>query len=191
MDQVIEQMLKQHNTQTVYDRKNGIKEVVQESDDQLARSIGSNELIKVKFEVDTNPPDKATFETKFRLLPVPFEISLYDMPSLFAGKIHAVICRAWKDRVKGRDLYDYVFYLSRGIAVNLAHLEARLVQSGFIPAEKQITIDDVKEILRQRFAYIDYAQARKDVVPYIKNPDALKIWRKDFFVQITEGLKVF
>jgi len=51
-----------------------------------------------------------------------YEISLYDMQSLFAGKIHAVICRGWKNRVKGRDLYDYIFYLSRGTAVNLKHL---------------------------------------------------------------------
>ena len=82
------------------------------ADEQFARSIGSNELIKVKFEVDTNPPDYAAFEIKYRLLPIPYEITLYDMPSLFAGKIHAVICRAWKNRVKGRDLYDYVFYLN-------------------------------------------------------------------------------
>ena len=104
-------------------------------DENLVRSLGSNELIKVKFEVDTNPPDHAAFEMKYRLLPIPYEITLYDRPSLFAGKIHAVICRAWKNRIKGRNLYDYVFYLSRGTAVNLKHLAARLAQSGYISAE--------------------------------------------------------
>lgn len=286
MDQIIEQMLKQYSMQTVYDKKNGIKEVVQEivlcglsranffktaafyggtalhifygldrfsedldfslktsdpsfdfseylpilekeirshglnfkmvvkeksvdsciksaflkgntkehmlmfyADEQLARSIGSSELIKVKFEVDTNPPDCAAFETKYRLLPIPYEITLYDMPSLFAGKIHAVICRGWKNRVKGRDLYDYVFYLSRGAAFNLKHLAARLVQSGHIPAEKQIKTEDVKEILRTRFVNIDYAQAKQDVAPFIKNQNALDVWNTDFFSKITEGLK--
>ena len=67
-------------------------------DPQLTRSIGGSELIKIKFEVDTNPPDYATFETKYRLLPLPYEVSLYDMPSLFAGKVHAVLCRSWKNK---------------------------------------------------------------------------------------------
>jgi len=111
------------------------------------------------------------------------------MPSLFAGKIHAVICRAWKNHVKGRDLYDYVFYLSRGTAVNLAHLTARLVQSGYIPAEKQITIEDVKEMLQKRFINIDYVQAKLDVLPFIKNPSVLDVWNAVFFTEITEGLK--
>ena len=82
------------------------------ADENLARSVVGSELIKVKFEVDTTPPPYARFERQFRLLPIPYEINLYDMPSLFAGKLHAVLCRAWKSRVKGRDLYDYVFYLS-------------------------------------------------------------------------------
>jgi predicted nucleotidyltransferase component of viral defense system len=288
MDQIIEQMLKQYNTQTVYDKKNGIKEVVQEivlcglsrasffktaafyggtalrifygldrfSEDldfslktsdpsfdfseylpilekeirsyglnfkieaeeksvdsaiksaflkgntkehmlmfyvneRLVHSIGSSELIKVKLEVDTNPPDHAALETKYRLLPIPYEITLYDMPSLFAGKIHAVISRVWKNRIKGRDLYDYVFYLSRGTAVNLAHITARLAQSGDFPAEKQITIDDVKEMLRKRFVNIDYAQAKQDVLPFIKNLSALDVWNADFFCKITESLQEY
>lgn len=286
MEQVIEQMLKLYDTQTIYDKKNGIKEIVQEivlcglsragffktaafyggtalrifygldrfsedldfslktadpffdiseyqailekeirsyglnfkmeskeksadsdiksaflkgntkehmlmfyADDRLAQKMGSNELIKVKFEVDTNPPDYATFEIKYRLLPIPYEITLYDKPSLFAGKIHAVVCRAWKNRVKGRDLYDYVFYLSAGTTVNLAHITARLEQSGYIPQGKKITIDDVKEMLCKRFANIDYAQAKQDVLPFIKNPGALDVWSTDFFCAITKELK--
>ena len=72
--------------------------------DQSVESIPGNEKIKIKFEVDTNPPASASFERRYRLLPVPYEVMLYDMPSLFAGKVHAVICRAWKSRIKGRDL---------------------------------------------------------------------------------------
>jgi len=159
------------------------------ADDRLARTMGSNEVIRVKLEVDTNPPDFATFEIKYRLLPIPYEITLYDKPSLFAGKIHAVICRAWKNRVKGRDLYDYVFYLSGGTTVNLAHINARLEQSGYISEGKKITIDDIKEMLCKRFANIDYEQAKQDVLPFIKNPDALDVWNPDFFCAITKELK--
>lgn len=159
------------------------------ADEKLARSVGISELIRVKFELDTNPPDYATFETRYRLLPIPYEITLYDMPSLFAGKIHAVICRAWKNRVKGRDLYDYVFYLSRGTSVNLAHIAARLVQTGNLSAEKKITIEDIKLMLCDRFENIDYDQAKRDVVPFIRDLNALDVWSTEFFCEITQSLK--
>lgn len=159
------------------------------ADERLAPSIAASKLIKVKFEVDTNLPEFATFERKYRLLPIPYDISLYDMPSLFAGKIHAVICRAWKTRVKGRNLYDYVFYLSRGTDVNLRHLEARLAQSGYIEADRTIGIGDVKEMLCTRFEQIDFDQAKQDVLPFIRNPDTLTLWSADFFKSITQSLK--
>ena len=157
--------------------------------DPIARSVSGNEIIKVKFEVDTTPPPHATFERKYRLMPIPYEINLYDMPSLFAGKLHAVICRAWKSRVKGRDLYDYVFYLSRNTPVNLKHLNARLLDSGFEGAREDLSLDEIKEILRRRFESIDFNQAREDVIPFIKNPSAVDVWSQDFFAEITENLK--
>ena len=158
------------------------------ADERLARSFSGNDTIKIKFEVDTTPPTYATFERKYRLLPIPYEVNLYDMPSLFAGKLHAVICRAWKSRVKGRDLYDYVFYLSQGTPVNLRHLNARLVDSGFDGAREDMTLEEIKDILHRRFESIDYDQARQDVLPFIKNPSAVEIWSKDFFIAITDNL---
>ena len=129
------------------------------ADENLARTVVGSELIKVKFEVDTTPPPYAGFERRFRLLPVPCEINLYDMPSLFAGKLHAVICRAWKSRIKGRDLYDYVFYLANRTPVNLKHLNARLVDSGFEGAREDLTLNEIRQILSRRFENIDYSQA--------------------------------
>lgn len=159
------------------------------ADDSAARSITGNELIKVKFEVDTAPPPYATYEQKYRLMPMPYEVKLYDKSSLFAGKIHAVICRAWKNRVKGRDLYDYVFYLSRNIPVNLKHLNARLVDSGFEGARYDLSLEEIKDILARRFSAIDYDQAKTDVLPFIKNTSALELWSKEFFVGITDSLE--
>ena len=157
--------------------------------DSAAAGIAGNETIKIKFEVDTNPPAGATIEHKYRLLPAPYDISLYDMPSLFAGKAHAVICRAWKSRVKGRDLYDYVFYLSRGAALNTEHLKARLVQSDAWKAEDAFTIEDARKLLCARFDEIDYSQAKADVRPFIKDTTSLDLWSADFFKQITEALR--
>lgn len=158
------------------------------ADERAADSVAKNEIVKIKFEVDINPPGFASFEHKYRLLPVPYEVRMYDMPSLFAGKIHAVICRAWQNRVKGRDLYDYVFYLSRGAAVNQKHLRARLIDSGYIAPDALCTLDGIKEMLYEKFDSIDYSQAKQDVEPFIHNTSVLEVWSADFFKQITVGL---
>lgn len=159
------------------------------ADENLARTVVGSELIKVKFEVDTTPPPYAGFERRFRLLPVPCEINLYDMPSLFAGKLHAVICRAWKSRIKGRDLYDYVFYLANRTPVNLKHLNARLVDSGFEGAREDLTLNEIRQILSRRFENIDYSQAKEDVLPFIRDPSSLAVWSREFFQSITNELQ--
>lgn len=158
------------------------------ADENAAGSVNQNEAVKIKFEVDVNPPAYAVFEHKYRLLPIPYEVNMYDMPSLFAGKIHAVICRAWKNRIKGRDLYDYIFYLSRGTAVNRKHLRERLIQSEFISADAECSLDEVKNMLSNRFDSIDFSQAKRDVEPFIHDTSVLNIWSADFFKQITEEL---
>ena len=150
--------------------------------------ISGNEAIKIKFEIDTRPPAGASFEKKYRLLPAPYEVNMYDEPSLFAGKLHAVICRNWKNRVKGRDLYDYVFYMSKGAHVNLPHLRARLIDSGFITENDACELEDVKKMLMNKFNTIDYKQAIEDVIPFIKDSSKIDLWSADFFKQITENL---
>ena len=159
------------------------------ADEDLAGSVARSEVVKIKFEVDINPPEYAGFEHKYRLLPTPYEVNLYDMPSLFAGKIHAVLCRAWKSRIKGRDLYDYVFYLSRGSTVNQKHLRARLLQSGFISEDVECTLPELRHMLYERFDTIDFRQAKQDVEPFIRDTASLNMWNADFFKQITAGLR--
>lgn len=159
------------------------------ADENIAGSVARSEVIKIKFEIDINPPDYAGFEHKYRLLPTPYEVKLYDMPSLFAGKIHAVLCRAWKSRIKGRDLYDYVFYLSRGSSVNQKHLRERLWQSGFITKDVECTLPEIQHMLYERFDSIDFRQARQDVEPFIRDASSLNVWNMDFFKQITKELR--
>ena len=154
-----------------------------------ASLITKDEVIKIKFEVDVNPPIGATYETKFGLLPSPYQVRLYDMPSLFAGKIHACLCRNWKTRVKGRDFYDYVFFLSRGAKVNLVNLKAKLVQSKYIAEDYDLTIESLKLLLNDRFMNMDFAQAREDVLPFIRDKSKLDLWSKEFFIEITKQLQ--
>lgn len=151
--------------------------------------VGATELIKIKFEIDTDPPPYVWFENKYRLLPSPYQVKLYDMPSLFAGKIHAVLCRAWKNRVKGRDLYDYVFYLAKKTKVNLPHLKARLVASGFMNESDAFDREMLISMLNDRFESIDFEQAKQDVLPFVKNASALDLWGAEMFKDITKGIE--
>ena len=154
----------------------------------LVTGINKNEKVKIKFEIDTMPAGLATYETKYRLLPIPYSIKLYDEASLFSGKIHAVICRSWKSRVKGRDLYDFVFYLTRNTKFNLDHLREKLIESHYISQEDKFDVDFVKALLIARFNEIDFNDAKKDVLPFIKDTSILDIWSKEFFIAITSKL---
>lgn len=154
----------------------------------LVTGINKNEKVKIKFEIDTMPASLATYETKYRLLPMPYSIKLYDEASLFSGKIHAVICRSWKSRVKGRDLYDFVFYLTRNTKFNLDHLREKLIESHYISQEDKFDVDFVKALLIARFNEIDFNDAKKDVLPFIKDTSILDIWSKEFFIAITSKL---
>lgn len=154
----------------------------------ISGSVPGNEAIKIKFEIDTQPSAGASFEKKYRLLPAPYDVNMYDEPSLFAGKLHAVIYRDWKSRVKRRDLYDYVFYMSKGAHVNLPHLRARLIDSGFITENDTCELEDVKRMLMDKFQTIDYKQAKEDVIPFIKDSSKMDLWSANFFQQITESL---
>lgn len=158
------------------------------SDDGVADAIAPGELLRIKLEVDTDPAPCATFERRFRLLPSPCEVCLYDAPSLFAGKVHAVIARAWRNRTKGRDLYDYVFYRARNTPVNLLHLGEKLVQTGHLEPGRAFGIEEARTLLEERFRRIDYAQAKADVLPFVADARALDAWGPDFFVAITQGM---
>lgn len=145
--------------------------------------------IKIKFEVDLNPPGGATYEERYKLLPSPHQIKLYDKESLLAGKIHAILCRGWKSRTKGRDLYDYVFFLANDTKVNIELIKNKLIESEYIESDSSFDINILKELLINKFNEIDYIEAKEDVIPFIKNVDSLNIWSKEFFVSITDKLQ--
>ena len=144
--------------------------------------------IKIKFKVDINPPSGANYEYKYKLLPSPHQIRIYDMSSLFAGKIHAILCRNWKIRVKGRDLHDYVFFLANHTSVNLELIKNKLIASNYIDPNSSFDILVLKKLLIAKFSMIDYKEAKEDVLPFIKDFQSLNLWSQDFFCNITEDL---
>lgn len=144
--------------------------------------------IKIKFEVDINPPLGAAYDDEYKLLPSPHQVKLYDKGSLFAGKIHAILCRNWKVRVKGRDLYDYIFFLSNNTKVNIELIKNKFIESKYIDTNENFDINVLRELLIKKFEIIDYEEAKEDVIPFIKDVDSLRMWNKDFFISITKKL---
>lgn len=154
----------------------------------FSSGVNRDEVLRIKFEVDINPPSGAGYEYRYSLKPAPYEATLYDLPSLFAGKVHAILCRGWKNRIKGRDLYDYVFYLQRGATLNLENLKQKLIQSNAWKAEDELTLNEVKKMLCERFDWIDFEKAKDDVKDFIKDKTALDVWSVDFFKAITKQI---
>ena len=144
--------------------------------------------IKIKFEVDINPPSGAKYDLKYKLLPSPHQVKLYDEASLFAGKIHAILCRNWNYRTKGRDLYDYIFYLSKNISVNIELVKEKLIDSNVLKGNDNFDINVLKEMLTTKFNEINYNDAKEDVIAFIEDKDSLNLWTKEFFIEITKNL---
>ena len=144
--------------------------------------------IKIKFEVDINPPSGAKYDLKYKLLPSPHQVKLYDEASLFAGKIHAILCRNWNYRTKGRDLYDYIFYLSKNISVNLELVKEKLIDSNVLKGNDNFDINVLKEMFTAKFNEINYNHAKEDVIAFIEDKDSLNLWTKEFFIEITKNL---
>ena len=142
--------------------------------------------IKIKIEVDTNPPLNFTTEQKLLLQPHSFMTRCFTLPDLFAGKMHALVYRAWKNRVKGRDWYDFEWYVRNGIALDFAHLAERCKQFN----GEDITLESFKEKLVERLSTADIKQVKEDVLPFVRNSKELDIWSNDYFVQLAGMVKV-
>lgn len=157
-------------------------------DDDLKDSDHLLKNIKIKFEVDVNPPLGANYEFRYKLLPSAHQVRLYDEASLFAGKIHAILCRSWSKRTKGRDLYDYVFYLSKNTKVNMELIRNKLIDSKVIKEDEKFEIEDLKMMLENKFKEINYKDAKDDVIPFIIDLASLDLWNEEFFISITDNL---
>lgn len=144
--------------------------------------------IKIKFEIDINPPSGAEYEIKYKLLPTPHSVRLYNKESLFAGKIHAILCRNWSHRTKGRDLYDYAFFLSKNVKVNMNLVKSKLVESNVLKEDDNFDINILKNMLNEKFKLIDYDAAKNDVAPFLDDSTKLNIWKLEFFQSITDNL---
>lgn len=159
--------------------------------EEISERIARNDRIKIKLEIDTDPPGGFETEAKILLQPIAFSVNTYKKPDLFAGKTHAVLQRAWQSgRIKGRDYYDFVWYVGRATPVHLKHLEQRLRQTDAWTSDQQMTQADLLSLLEKQFSQFDVEMAKKDVLPFIKDQSAVEIWSNEFFLSLLPRLKV-
>lgn len=157
-------------------------------DSELSHRFPGNQKISIKLELETNTPPHASTEVQTHLMPTPFQVRLYDLPSLFAGKLHALLFRSWKSRVKGRDFYDFIWYISRRVPVNLPHLEARIKEHGNSNIEK-VDLPTVQLLLKEKFESVNIAAAAEEVRPFLRDPRELDLWSEEFFVGLAAKIE--
>ncbi|MCH9611487.1 MAG: hypothetical protein S4CHLAM81_09270 [Chlamydiales bacterium] len=147
-----------------------------------------DERVKIKLEVDTDPPPSFQTEAVPIFLPLPFSVRTYCLPDLFAGKIHALLFRQWQKRIKGRDWYDFLWFIGNKAALNLEHLKARIQQTDANCGP--ITLQKVKEMIHEKVEKLDLQLAKRDVAPFVKDPTYLDGWSKDLFHSAVDRLSI-
>ncbi len=141
--------------------------------------------IKIKIEVDTQPPLGFKTEQKLLLLPESFMARCFTLPDLFAGKMHALTYRAWKNRVKGRDWYDFEWYIRHNTPLDFSNLQERALQFN----QEEINRETFLEKLKERLSTADINQVKADVLPFVRNPKELDIWSNDYFLQLADMIR--
>ncbi|NCB12899.1 MAG: nucleotidyl transferase AbiEii/AbiGii toxin family protein [Erysipelotrichia bacterium] len=162
----------------------------------ITSKIHRDQAVKIKLEVDTNPPLEFETANVIRLTPRPFSINAFTLPSLYAGKMHAILCRAWSTRPKGRDWYDLVWYIANDVELDSKHLKSRLNQSckyleeNNIQIPNELTKQTIKNLLLKRIESLNVEKAKNDIQPFIKDMREIELWSKEFFVAVIENMKV-
>ncbi len=156
----------------------------------LIESVHSEQTIKIKMEVDTDPPLDFGTESQLLMNPIPFEVNVYQKPDLFASKVHALLCRSWKTRVKGRDWFDFQWYVSQNIPLRLQHLEKRLERSNQWQGSVPLDYEKFYHLMQVKIRSVDFAAAKSDVMPFIEDSSALDLWSQDHFEKILNKVQI-
>ena len=137
---------------------------------------------KVKIELDTNPPLGFETEQKSLLKPFATMIRCVSLPDLYAGKVHALLYRNWKTRVKGRDWYDFQWYVANHIPLNFEHLQRRISEFNGVFLSKE----DFIVALREKLSSTNIESVKQDATRFVFNKSELDIWSNDYFLQLAD-----
>ena len=144
-----------------------------------------DKAIKIKIEVDTNPPLKFSTEQKLLLSPTSCMVTCFTLPSLFAGKMHSLLYRPGKQRIKGRDWFDFEWYIRQGVPLDFTHLHERILQFN----GKDLTREDFLLALRERLATANISEVKSEVAPFLRETSRLDVWSNDYFLALAERLR--
>ena len=176
--------------QSAFLKMNTIELLLTIGEGELSQKTNHNQKVQIKLEIDTDPPSAFKWEEKLILNPSPFYVVTLTPSSLFAGKVHAILCQNWKGRVKGRDCFDFIWYVTKKIPINLNYLNAALKQSGFLKEDEIISRDIVVDKLKEKFRSINWQDAKNDVMPFIFDSSVLDIWSPMFFSDLADHLVI-
>jgi predicted nucleotidyltransferase component of viral defense system len=151
--------------------------------------LGMRPEIKIKLEVDTKPPRGFVTEQKLLLKPASFYVSIFTLPDLFAGKMHALLFRKWKNRVKGRDWFDLEWYIRKNIPLHLEHLEIRSRDSGSWAGNK-LTEKELMKMLHHRIDETSIDLVKKDVLPFVPDAKPPDIWSEKYFHDLVDKMRI-
>lgn len=150
--------------------------------------ISSNKTIKIKIEIDRLPPLGFSTEEKLLIRPFSFYVNCFTMPSLFAGKLHALLFRKWKSRVKGRDWYDMEWYIRKGVPLNMHHFLQRAKETKDW-SEEQISKEQIIQLLIAKIENVSFDSIKEDVVRFIADDKKLAIWSPNYFNDLIQKMK--
>lgn len=150
--------------------------------------ISSNKTIKIKIEIDRLPPLGFTTEEKLLIRPYSFYVKCFTMPSLFAGKLHALLFRKWKSRVKGRDWYDMEWYIRKGVPLNMHHFLQRAKETNDW-TEDQISQEQILQLLITKIESVAFDSVKEDVVRFIADNKKLAIWSPNYFKDLIQKMR--
>lgn len=139
--------------------------------------------LMIKFEVDQRPPRE--YHTQLSVINDEFLIGInhFDLASLFAGKLHAVLCSKY---TKGRDFYDLVWYLSKRVVPNFEFLNNAIMQTE--NEDRNITVENFANILQDKIATTNFDQVKSDVLPFLRDQSELRFFNKAYFDALLRDL---
>ncbi len=150
--------------------------------------ISSNKSIKIKIEIDRVPPLGYETEEKLLVRPFSFYVNCFNLPSLFAGKLHALLFRKWKNRIKGRDWYDMEWYIRKGVPLNTSHFLMRATET-YDWKEASINEEQILDLLKEKINSVSFDAVKDDVRKFIRNDEQLKIWNAKYFNDLVEKMR--
>ncbi|MEI8365350.1 MAG: nucleotidyl transferase AbiEii/AbiGii toxin family protein [Parachlamydiaceae bacterium] len=148
---------------------------------KLVKGFHPQSLLKIKFEIDTDPPPAYRTEIRFLNAPISIGVKTVVLEDIFAGKMHAVLFREWKGRVKGRDWYDWLWLLREGVKLDLETFSIHLRASGFLKGEESISRKQFDQLMFDKIASLDLESARADLKPFVADSAQITDWSKEMF----------